>query len=251
MRTSRPRSRAPIRSTTNCTPAGCAAVLEEHASGADRSRPVLARLLREIRPGETLVPARPPGPLGQPPARRHRAARGERRPFPQPARSDRHHHTAGLAADRAATAAGPALGRFRAGPEPRQREPLDGGAATPHRPTAGRGGTGRGKAAGARAAAAQRDRIASCIRSPPNSRPCGNACRAAARGGTPPRSSTCWLVRNVLVWLEPRRHRSDKCARHEAPSAAGKSMPALNRDDGFPDDPDLGARPGRVTPVPD
>jgi len=38
--------------------AGCATVEEEHASGADRSRPVLARLLREIRPGETLVVVR-------------------------------------------------------------------------------------------------------------------------------------------------------------------------------------------------
>jgi len=38
--------------------AGCVAILEEHASGADRSRPVLARLLREIRPGETLVVVR-------------------------------------------------------------------------------------------------------------------------------------------------------------------------------------------------
>lgn len=38
--------------------AGCATVLEEHASGADRGRPVLARLLREIRPGETLVVVR-------------------------------------------------------------------------------------------------------------------------------------------------------------------------------------------------
>src|SRR3954454_15819115 len=38
--------------------AGCAAVLEEQASGADRSRPVLARLLREIQPGETLVVVR-------------------------------------------------------------------------------------------------------------------------------------------------------------------------------------------------
>lgn len=38
--------------------AGCAIVLEEHASGADRSRPVLARLLREIQPGETLVVVR-------------------------------------------------------------------------------------------------------------------------------------------------------------------------------------------------
>ena len=35
--------------------AGCDAVREEHASGADRTRPVLASLLREIRPGETLV----------------------------------------------------------------------------------------------------------------------------------------------------------------------------------------------------
>ena len=38
--------------------AGCAVVLEEHASGADRSRPVLARLLREIQPSETLVVVR-------------------------------------------------------------------------------------------------------------------------------------------------------------------------------------------------
>jgi DNA invertase Pin-like site-specific DNA recombinase len=38
--------------------AGCDVVLEERASGADRSRPVLARLLREIRPGETLVVVR-------------------------------------------------------------------------------------------------------------------------------------------------------------------------------------------------
>src|SRR6476646_1995222 len=38
--------------------AGCTTVLEEHASGADRSRPVLARLLREIRKGETLVVVR-------------------------------------------------------------------------------------------------------------------------------------------------------------------------------------------------
>jgi len=35
--------------------AGCNTLLEEHASGADRSRPVLARLLRDIRAGETLV----------------------------------------------------------------------------------------------------------------------------------------------------------------------------------------------------
>jgi hypothetical protein len=33
-------------------------VLEEHASAADRARPVLARLLRDIRPGETLVVVR-------------------------------------------------------------------------------------------------------------------------------------------------------------------------------------------------
>jgi DNA invertase Pin-like site-specific DNA recombinase len=38
--------------------AGCDMVLEEHASGADHARPVLARLLRDIRPGETLVVVR-------------------------------------------------------------------------------------------------------------------------------------------------------------------------------------------------
>ena len=38
--------------------AGCALLLEERASGADRSRPVLSRLLREIAPGETLVVVR-------------------------------------------------------------------------------------------------------------------------------------------------------------------------------------------------
>jgi DNA invertase Pin-like site-specific DNA recombinase len=38
--------------------AGCAIVLEEHASGADRDRPVLARLLRDIAAGETLVVVR-------------------------------------------------------------------------------------------------------------------------------------------------------------------------------------------------
>ena len=38
--------------------AGCAIVLEEHASGADRSRRVLARLLRDIAAGETLVVVR-------------------------------------------------------------------------------------------------------------------------------------------------------------------------------------------------
>ncbi|MFL5280473.1 MAG: recombinase family protein [Rhodopila sp.] len=35
--------------------AGCAEILEETASGADRSWPVLAALLRRIRQGETLV----------------------------------------------------------------------------------------------------------------------------------------------------------------------------------------------------
>ncbi|WP_158930156.1 recombinase family protein [Acidisphaera sp. S103] len=38
--------------------AGCTTILEEHASGADRDRPVLARLLRAIRAGETLVVVR-------------------------------------------------------------------------------------------------------------------------------------------------------------------------------------------------
>jgi len=38
--------------------AGCVAIHREHASGADRSGPVLARLLREIAPGETLVVVR-------------------------------------------------------------------------------------------------------------------------------------------------------------------------------------------------
>jgi len=38
--------------------AGCGVILEEQASGADRSRPVLARLLREMRGGETLVVVR-------------------------------------------------------------------------------------------------------------------------------------------------------------------------------------------------
>lgn len=38
--------------------AGCDPVLEEQASGADRTRPVLARLLREISPGDTLVVVR-------------------------------------------------------------------------------------------------------------------------------------------------------------------------------------------------
>ena len=38
--------------------AGCDVIREEHASGASTGRPVLARLLREIRPGETLVVVR-------------------------------------------------------------------------------------------------------------------------------------------------------------------------------------------------
>jgi DNA invertase Pin-like site-specific DNA recombinase len=38
--------------------AGCVAIHHEHTSGADRSRPVLARLLREISSGETLVVVR-------------------------------------------------------------------------------------------------------------------------------------------------------------------------------------------------
>jgi DNA invertase Pin-like site-specific DNA recombinase len=38
--------------------AGCDSILEEHASGADRTRPVLARLLRDIQAGETLVVVR-------------------------------------------------------------------------------------------------------------------------------------------------------------------------------------------------
>ncbi len=38
--------------------AGCETVREEHASGADRTRPVLAQLMRDIRPGETLVVVR-------------------------------------------------------------------------------------------------------------------------------------------------------------------------------------------------
>jgi len=44
------------RSGVSSRPLGYARVsTEEHASGADRSRPVLARLLRDIRPGDTLV----------------------------------------------------------------------------------------------------------------------------------------------------------------------------------------------------
>ena len=58
MRGSRPRNRAPIRSSTNCARPAAPQCFEEHASGADRSRPVLARLLHEIHPGETLVVVR-------------------------------------------------------------------------------------------------------------------------------------------------------------------------------------------------
>jgi hypothetical protein len=35
--------------------AGCATIFEEHAFGADHDRPMLTRLLRKIRPGETLA----------------------------------------------------------------------------------------------------------------------------------------------------------------------------------------------------
>ena len=38
--------------------AGCAEIHQEHGSGASRARPVLARLLREIRPDEVLVVVR-------------------------------------------------------------------------------------------------------------------------------------------------------------------------------------------------
>jgi DNA invertase Pin-like site-specific DNA recombinase len=38
--------------------AGCDVVFEEHASGADRMRPVLAGLLRDIQPDDTLVVVR-------------------------------------------------------------------------------------------------------------------------------------------------------------------------------------------------
>ena len=38
--------------------AGCAEIHHEHASGASRTRPVLARLIREIKPGEVLVVVR-------------------------------------------------------------------------------------------------------------------------------------------------------------------------------------------------
>ncbi|MDE3081114.1 MAG: recombinase family protein, partial [Paracoccaceae bacterium] len=38
--------------------AGCGEVLEEHASGGDRRRPVLARLIERLRAGDTLVVVR-------------------------------------------------------------------------------------------------------------------------------------------------------------------------------------------------
>ncbi|MBA8880025.1 recombinase family protein [Phyllobacterium myrsinacearum] len=38
--------------------AGCTVIFEEHGSGASRARPVLARLLREIQPGDVLVVVR-------------------------------------------------------------------------------------------------------------------------------------------------------------------------------------------------
>jgi DNA invertase Pin-like site-specific DNA recombinase len=38
--------------------AGCAVIHQEHGSGASRTRPVLARLIREIEPGEVLVVVR-------------------------------------------------------------------------------------------------------------------------------------------------------------------------------------------------
>jgi predicted site-specific integrase-resolvase len=77
--------------------AGCGMVYEEHASGADRSRPVLAGLLRDIRAGETLVVVRLDR-LAR--SVSHLLAVIEQleaswRPFPQLARSDRHHHPAG------------------------------------------------------------------------------------------------------------------------------------------------------------
>ncbi|WP_370513055.1 recombinase family protein [Acetobacter sp. DmW_136] len=38
--------------------AGCTMIFEEHASGADRNRPVLIRLLRDMNAGDTLVVVR-------------------------------------------------------------------------------------------------------------------------------------------------------------------------------------------------
>jgi DNA invertase Pin-like site-specific DNA recombinase len=58
MRASPPTNRALIRSLMNFRAAGCVTILKGHGSGADRSRPVLARLLRDIAAGETLVVVR-------------------------------------------------------------------------------------------------------------------------------------------------------------------------------------------------
>ncbi len=44
--------------TDELSAAGCAAVYKEHGSGAVRARPELARLMREIRPGDVLVVVR-------------------------------------------------------------------------------------------------------------------------------------------------------------------------------------------------
>ena len=38
--------------------AGCAEIFEEHASGGNRARPVLARVLERVRQGDTLVVVR-------------------------------------------------------------------------------------------------------------------------------------------------------------------------------------------------
>lgn len=56
MRGSQEKSRGRTRKSTSC--ALPVAIHQEHASGADRSRPVLAQLLFEIRPGDTLVVVR-------------------------------------------------------------------------------------------------------------------------------------------------------------------------------------------------
>ncbi len=44
--------------TDELNAAGCAAIYQEHGSGASRARPELARLMREIRPGDVLVVVR-------------------------------------------------------------------------------------------------------------------------------------------------------------------------------------------------
>lgn len=48
----------PLPQSDALTGAGCAEVHQEHASGGDRARPVLARVLERIRPGDTLVVVR-------------------------------------------------------------------------------------------------------------------------------------------------------------------------------------------------